>query len=149
MFYYETPPIDYFAGMVTFDEFCAQIRREQQGCSLLGDEVDNYVIEDMINSLERTKKFFTCESSWEGDIVAGPFVFTIPDPNSSSFKEGFVWKQDNNGMSFIASPCPIPWLKEHLIGNDEPSIESTLDLSTKDMHLLRDYLKDCLSIIGE
>lgn len=145
MFYYETPPIDYFAGMVTFDEFCAQIRRERHGTY---DEADTQ-IEHAINSLEVTKKFFTCDSSWEGDIAAGPFVFTIPDPDFSSYREGFVWKQDNNGTSFIASPSPLPWLKEYLIGNNEPSVESTLDLSTRDMDLLRGCIKDCLSIIGE
>lgn len=32
-----------------------------------------------------------------------PRVFWVPDPDSGSFVYGFVWKQDNNGTTFVAS----------------------------------------------
>lgn len=139
MFYYETPPIDYFAGMVTFDEFCAQIRKEQK--SSLNGYVDHY-IDDMKKSLEMTKKYFYVSSCWEGDIMEGPYVFTLPDPDFSSSKEGFVWKQRNNGSSFIASPCPIQWLEAYLIGSDEPQPS----IKHKDIDTLRYYLNDPLYV---
>ena len=142
MFYYETSPIDYFAGMVTFDEFCAQIRKEQK--SSLNGYVEHY-IDDMKKSLEMTKKYFYGSSCWEGDIMEGPYVFTLPDPDFSSSKEGFVWKQRNNGSSFIASPCPIQWLEAYLIGSDEPQPS----IKHKDIDTLRYYLTECLSMLDD
>jgi hypothetical protein len=31
-------------------------------------------------------------------------------PYDTEFAYGFVWKQDNNGTTFVASPVPMPWL---------------------------------------
>lgn len=50
---------------------------------------------------------------WEGDYRPdkSPRVFWLPDPGWSCFRYGFVWKQDNNGMTFVVSPFPLPWLE--------------------------------------
>lgn len=53
------------------------------------------------------------EVGWEGDMVLGPVVFTLPDPHSNSFAIGFAWKQSNNGTTFIFSPFELPWLKDY------------------------------------
>ena len=50
---------------------------------------------------------------WEGDFRDGPKVFFLP--NDTEFQWGFVWKQDNNGETFIASPQPMPWLRPVMI----------------------------------
>ena len=141
MFYYETPPIDYFAGMVTLDEFRTQVYKELPHTF---DEPEE-VINDITASLEISKKFFDSHSCWEGDIKAGPFIFTIPDPDAVSYKEGFVWKQQNNGSSFIASPCRLPWLESYLIGDDEPKYHPTPEKG--DIDILRYCLKECISIL--
>lgn len=51
---------------------------------------------------------------WEGDIRGGDevSVFFLPDENE--FAYAFVWKQDNNGTTFVVSPRPLPWLRELL-----------------------------------
>jgi hypothetical protein len=50
---------------------------------------------------------------WEGDFRDGPKVFFLP--NDTEFQWGFVWKQDNNGETFIASPQPMPWLRPVMV----------------------------------
>jgi hypothetical protein len=48
---------------------------------------------------------------WEGDTTFGPYVSVLPDPSNSPFL--IVWKQSNNGTTFVASPYELPWLDEH------------------------------------
>jgi len=45
---------------------------------------------------------------WEGDFREEPRVFFLP--GDVRFDYGFVWKQDNNGITFIATPHELPWL---------------------------------------
>lgn len=106
MHYYETSPIDSFFGMLTLDEFFCQVQKE------IPDELE-FIKDSTLNALKETEEFFRYNSMWEGDVRSGPFVFAIPDPDNASYREAFVWKQRNNGTSFIASPCPIPWLEHY------------------------------------
>lgn len=57
-------------------------------------------------------KSFAKHAGWEGDFVRGPGVFWLPDSESRSFKYAFAWKQQNNGMTYVVSPLPLPWLGE-------------------------------------
>lgn len=52
------------------------------------------------------------ERKWEGDFTEGPCVFALPDANVA--KVAFVWKQSNNGDTFVVSPVELPWLAEWL-----------------------------------
>ncbi len=45
---------------------------------------------------------------WEGDFRHEPCVFWLP--SEINFACGFVFKQDNNGTTFVVSPEPLPWL---------------------------------------
>jgi hypothetical protein len=49
---------------------------------------------------------------WEGDFRHGhePHVFWLP--GELEFSYAFVWKQDNNGGTFVISPVPLPWLDD-------------------------------------
>ncbi|MCS6766060.1 MAG: hypothetical protein MO847_06375 [Candidatus Protistobacter heckmanni] len=47
---------------------------------------------------------------WEGDFRGSPRVLWLPMAEFS-FTWGFVWKQDNNGETFVVSPYPLPWLE--------------------------------------
>ena len=47
---------------------------------------------------------------WEGDFRRPEGVLWLPC--DMEFRYAFVWKQDNNGTTFIASPIELPWLKE-------------------------------------
>jgi hypothetical protein len=45
---------------------------------------------------------------WEGDVVGCIRTFFVPVDDG--FRQGYVWKQHNNGTSFVASPVRF----EHL-----------------------------------
>ena len=54
------------------------------------------------------------ELHWEGDIRPGegPFVTMLPSAEPGVTTPFIIaWKQDNNGMTFIASPFRLPWLE--------------------------------------
>lgn len=60
------------------------------------------------------------KGSWEGDIRSDNlYVFGLPYPALTTTRIGLVWKQHNNGTSFVCSPLEIPWLKEYEIGAPE------------------------------
>jgi len=49
---------------------------------------------------------------WQGDIREGPFIAGVPTfeiRNTSLFM--VAWKQDDDGLTFIASPVRLPWLE--------------------------------------
>ncbi len=50
------------------------------------------------------------EHGWEGDFRQGPSIFWLPD--ETGFIYGFVFKQDNNGTTFIISPRQLPWVEK-------------------------------------
>jgi len=47
---------------------------------------------------------------WEGDFrpYGVPRIAVLPDAESP--KLALVWKQDNNGTTFVVSQCELPWL---------------------------------------
>lgn len=48
-------------------------------------------------------------AGWEGDFRHEPRVFWLPV--DESFEYGFVFKQDNNGDTYVVSPVPLGWLE--------------------------------------
>jgi hypothetical protein len=50
---------------------------------------------------------------WEGEFIEAR-VFTLPDTQSAYriMTSGFVFKQSNNGTTFVVSPVPMPWLDD-------------------------------------
>lgn len=45
---------------------------------------------------------------WEGDFTEAPRVLMFP--GDTDFLFGFVWKQDNNGSTFVISEVELPHL---------------------------------------
>lgn len=114
MYYYETGPIDYFAGTISLDVFKEQIKKE----------VDKFqspetIFNAALENLESAKIFMRTNANWEGDIITGPFVFAVPSPDKYEMEVGFVWKQSNNGTTFIASPFGLSWLEEYRVKEKE------------------------------
>jgi hypothetical protein len=64
-------------------------------------------------------QFIARRVGWEGDVREGPWFCPLPAEGSD---ETFliVWKQDNNGQTFVASPYRLPWLET---GDDVTSAE--------------------------
>ncbi len=48
---------------------------------------------------------------WEGD-THGVWAFRLPFPACCGWTWAYAIKQSNNGITFIASPVPLPWLEE-------------------------------------
>ncbi|CRN68984.1 hypothetical protein AX279_17715 [Pseudomonas sp. J237] len=48
------------------------------------------------------------EHGWEGDFRHDPRVFWLP--GETKFDLAFVFKQDNNGTTYVVSPVVLPWL---------------------------------------
>jgi hypothetical protein len=55
-------------------------------------------------------KRIASKNFWEGDFREDPRVFWLP--GECGFEYAFVWKQDNNGTTFIVSPIPLTWLEQ-------------------------------------
>ena len=116
-------PIDWFKGAMTV----------KQWTRLQKDDVEAYekehnVIDDgHIHKYEREYNMMYRENcdleikhlnqlialmpeveDWEGDVRGEVYVFTIPDENEMSL--GIVWKQDNNGDTFVISDVILPHL---------------------------------------
>lgn len=99
MFYYATPALDYFDGMVPVDEYVKGYHPDIVG-----------VITAAMLAAKAMQK------QWDGDIRGREFyVFALPDPDSARARIGLVWKQDNDGGTFVASPVHLDWLSNYLI----------------------------------
>lgn len=46
---------------------------------------------------------------WDGDFREGPFVMPVLIELEVGY--AFVWKQDNNGSTFVISPVPLPYVE--------------------------------------
>lgn len=65
-------------------------------------------IEEFMKSWEDAKNLARVHG-WEGDFREDPRVFWLPSEHT--FVYGFVFKQDNNGTTFVVSPQPLPSVK--------------------------------------
>jgi hypothetical protein len=95
-----------------------------QGCQFLPDFIDSlpkpedYVENDLSSGMTREQVLSTFEFLLEAAIEhvyfdgvirdSEMFVFAVPQEESCAL--GYVWKQDRNGATFVASPVPMPWL---------------------------------------
>lgn len=103
-------PIDYFSGCVQFNDYVKEIYESND----LYPESE-FDIRERFKALSQiygeVSEAMQGFVSWEGDIVEnGLLVFALPC-DSCETKVGFIWKQENNGSTFVASPFPLPWLE--------------------------------------
>ena len=108
MWIYEITPIDsHWDLLPSVADVAAQLARSEAeelsgngGCGLPS-------CEDFLNDWVKAKMQAEA-SGWEGDIRTGPVVFWLP--SETIFEYGFVFKQDNNGTTFVISPKELPYL---------------------------------------
>lgn len=74
------------------------------------DGLDTSRLTTFLKEWEQAKKLAK-KKRWEGDFRIPPRVFFLP--NEVKFEYGFVFKQDNNGTTFVISPRPLPWLPDN------------------------------------
>lgn len=112
---YAQSPIDYWLRWKTPMEYIKSVR------NLYEEEKDDpdFHINDFICRLVEIAGCFK-KAGWEGDI-SGQDLYVTELPNGNFEMKIMVGlKQDNNGMTFIASPYPLPWMEgesSHLLYN--------------------------------
>lgn len=100
---YALPPMDFLWGALpTIGDFYKS----------LVDEYDApYAARLMVEIEEfKARSLSVAErAGWEGDFRNEPRVLLLPvDPE---LEVSLIWKQDNNGTTFVASRQILPWLK--------------------------------------
>ncbi len=105
---YSTPPIDWWDGTHSLEDFVAHMARQASDPAVVeaGVHLMTRLVElgrDLADAMSGFKA-----AGWEGDVREGPFVFSVPA--ESDMQWGLVLKQDNNGGTFVASPVPMPHL---------------------------------------
>jgi hypothetical protein len=108
----------YFYEMSPIDQLWEMLSTPEETAKKLIDSSDNgpeggiscravLFIKDYNNALDEFKK-----KGWEGDFRGeSTRVFWLPE--DIDFVYAFVWKQDNNGSTFVVSPRELIWLKEY------------------------------------
>ena len=104
---YELSPIDFgWESLSSVDEAAGNLRR----LGMKGYQGYHDQARDLERAFEEAKTLARARG-WEGDFSAGPKVFWLPHEDSMSMLPGFIWKQSNNGITYVVSPLPLPWLR--------------------------------------
>lgn len=107
MIAYELPPIDFgWDFLLTVDETAAKLQRAED---VIGVTTLEYGTRELAADWTHAKDLAT-EAGWDGDFRHPPVVFWVPC--DTEFRPGFVFKQDDNGTTYVVSPTPLP----HLVG---------------------------------
>jgi hypothetical protein len=111
LFCYAIGPVDHWFGAVNFIQalmsWSTSVRDD-----LSAHEAMSYYANTLLHLEKRAFKAFK-RLGWEGDISEGPYYFALP-PTSETCEMllGIIIKQRNNGACFVASPQPLPHLKD-------------------------------------
>ena len=120
MFCYETSPLDHFQGLTGLTEEVDRINQVHRNKNIRHARLMELFAFVMFCAREISKK----NSCWEGDIrhyigndewhyyENNAYIFSIPNPDYATCSYGMIWKQDNNGSTFICSPVELPHLAE-------------------------------------
>ena len=108
MFFYQTAPVDFFSGMVRAEDYIKHLQMEHSG-----SDADKQVSDFIKHVMYCTRAVsLALNSYWEGDVRGNDlYVFQIPYPScGNEIPLGVMWKQDNNGDSYICSPVKLDWI---------------------------------------
>jgi hypothetical protein len=117
-FVYEIPPIDFWW------EFLPTVADVAAG--MASDGAQRAAKEDFVglggstgfcldSAAALVNRFYEAKGlaerhGWEGDFSFPARVLWLPEEGSNAFAYAFVWKQCKNGMTYVVSPHPLPWL---------------------------------------
>jgi hypothetical protein len=112
---YQIDPIDFWTGTTSFEEYLRATNAEGNR----NDPVDplNRVprLRAEAEVWDRFRSAMTAAkegSNWAGDIREGPFVLLLPEPPAMQLA-GFLWKEENNGTTYVVSEIALPWLDQY------------------------------------
>lgn len=106
---YKIGPVDHgWEHLQTVQETLVKLSSNAES-EITHNDIDPDEVLNFLNAWKSAKQT-AVEKGWEGDFRHKPCVFWLP--SEVSFEFGFVFKQDNNGTTFILSPQPLPSLAE-------------------------------------
>jgi hypothetical protein len=101
---YEIAPIDMrWDFLPTVESTSAEIKNQEDQTGREGDPAS-----DEFASAWEDAQDLAAERGWDGDFRSPARVFWVPDEGEFHF--GFVFKQDNNGTTYVVSPVELPHL---------------------------------------
>jgi hypothetical protein len=106
---YRVPPIDFgWQHLRTVEETLRAIMADANDAEQLENEGLNSNGAAAFLAAWDSAKSAATSKKWEGDFREEPAVFWLPA--EGDFDYAFVFKQDNNGDTFVVSPHKLPWL---------------------------------------
>jgi hypothetical protein len=116
LFAYRVNPIDFgFELMPTVEEHMARLQRQKTYHQSFahspyeGSHADCSRPEAFAAFLSLGRKA-ALTVDWDGDVRDHMHVFFVPGDNK--MHAAIIWKQENNGDTFVVSPIPLPHLQE-------------------------------------
>ena len=109
---YETLPIDFgWEHLPSVDDIARQLGATEASMRAEGHDCYEGTSLDHFLAVWDSAKSAARDHGWEGDFRHKPVVMWIPQKATGGFCFGFVFKQDNNGSTFVVSPVPLPHLQ--------------------------------------
>lgn len=109
MWTYEIAPIDTRWELLPFvADVAAQLARAD-ALELSGKGDSGFPSCDEFLDAWVKAKMLAETAGWQGDCTQGPVVFWLP--GDTDFDFGFVFKQNDNGATFVVSPRELPYLE--------------------------------------
>lgn len=107
-------PIDDFSGCIPFRAYVENVLSDRSDFCEVGSELQSRFI--LLSEIyANIAEAMNGTAGWEGDVRGDDlYVFALPG-HSGSTLIGYVWKQDNNGSTFVASPVRLQWLDEFAV----------------------------------
>ncbi len=119
IYVYSCAPIDLWHGPVEALEYVNDQPRFYSVQSMMDDNLpvsgwsEDQEEAEAVVSLLRDGTKLARNLMWEGDFRTPPHICFVPYPDAIGFKKILVWKQDNNGTTFVVSEISLPWLEEY------------------------------------
>lgn len=114
-FTYELPPIDLNWELLhTVEDIAKTLAAREAAFAVKEGRPPNGAFAltvDELLKLWESAKGAADQAGWDGDFRIEPRVLPIPD--ETAFRVGFVFKQDNNGTTYVVSPVEMPHLDEY------------------------------------
>jgi hypothetical protein len=105
LYCYRLCPIDFWFGALSSKQLLEM---------MAGNKHSNWATASSLcrelGELQSSAQAVFKQIGWEGDIRESPYYFSVPGDNKMEI--GYIIKQDNNGDCFVASPVPLPHLKQ-------------------------------------
>ena len=114
MYAYHLAPVDFgWELLPTLEEMAEKTARNDAAYAHHDENMaaDGGRTQELFESFKRAKEVAK-EVLWEGDYRERPRVFLLPEEGGYEFRFGFVWKQDNNGSTFLVTPIRIQAYEE-------------------------------------